>query len=208
MLRQLLLAGVLALATFATAAAEPAATPGEEPLLRVLTFTEKTVRLPVLRAIITAQTNRFSLVVPFEFHVGGDANTKKVTLVSDDGNCVFTISVHESFGGRPLPSLKPEPARASALSRIPGAKVLAEYTLNVLQYTGPVFDLEKDVANGTPLLGRFALIPYANGVLEFQLNSTGPNAGQHVRRFNEVISSLRISPLTGELEVLRIENEI
>jgi hypothetical protein len=175
--------------------------PSETPRIKLRLYQEEIPHAgQITRAILLAETNQFSFVVPLGFRSQAEQSQKRIILTSRDHACSIVMQVHES-PTRSTPKLKPEEHRAQVLSRYPGAKIVDEFTASIESQSGPAFEVEWQPQVGGLTATRLAFVPYAGGYLEFVINAPV----ERIRKFdpvlNQLLLSFRSSPIGAKLEV-------
>lgn len=183
-------------------------TPPPPPKVAAKFLTEKNANNDeITRGILIAETNQFSFVLPPGFRCKVDGTAKKVGISSGDYSCSISAVLHEkALEGNA--DLSDETVREQALRRFPGSKVTDEFRAAIQGMNGPGFELRWTTAEGIPMVGRLAFVPYPGGHLEFEFQTSVEKFPGYQHTLNHLLLSFRTSPIGQKLELQEFLSEL
>jgi hypothetical protein len=159
--------------------------------------------VPVFRAFVNVGSQKFTLLIPEDFHTGGDPAHGRFEMANTEGNCIVTFSIM----GPTDSAIDTDAYREMLKLRYPGAKILGEFAGSAGSgENGPGFDIQWKGAAGLLQKTRVAFLSTPAGVVQVVATSGANKFGLAISSFNEVISSLRCSDKDGKLIVYHISD--
>jgi hypothetical protein len=161
----------------------------------------------VTRGILVAQTTQFSFVMPPGFRRQVDAAERKISLTSTNFTCAITAKIYEiATDGQA--DLKADSLRDRVLSQHKKARVVDEFKASIESMSGPAFELEWVSELGQKMTTRAAFVPYAAGHIEFTVQAPTSEIRQYDQALNQLLLSIRTSPVGKELAVQEFLSEL
>lgn len=161
----------------------------------------------ITRAILVAQSNQFSMVLPADFRAEVDSSRKRLTLTATDFSCAITLQVHEwAFEGKA--DLRPDTLRPDVLARFPDGRVTDDFSATIESQSGPGFEVQWATSQGMKMITRVAFVPCSGGHLEVCLQGPSQRVTERGFLLNHLLLSLRSGPLNSKLPVQTLLSEL
>jgi len=161
----------------------------------------------VTRGILVAKDSQFSFVMPPNFRRQVDAAEKKISLTSTSYTCAITAKIYETATDGQA-DLKPDTLRQRVLSQHKDAKMVDEFNASIESMSGPAFEVEWASEMGQKMTTRAAFVPYARGHIEFTVQAPTSEIRQYDQSLNQLLLSIRTSPVGKELAVQEFLSEL
>ena len=161
----------------------------------------------ITRGILVAKDSQFSFVMPLGFRRQIDAAEKKISLTSTSYTCAITAKIFEtSTDGHA--ELKPDVLRSQVLIQHKDARIVDEFNASIESMSGPAFELEWVSEMGKKMTTRVAFVPYAAGHIEFTVQAPTNEIRQYDQSLNQLLLSIRTSPVGKDLAVQEFLSEL
>jgi hypothetical protein len=202
------IAALVFLLAFRADAQETAKPAFEPPKLNVRFYQQNTpFSGEITRGILVAKESQFSFVLPAGFRRQIDAAEKKISLTSTSYTCAITAKIFETATDGQA-ELNPDTLRARLLGQYKDAKILDEFSASIESRSGPAFELEWVSEMGQRMTTRAAFVPYAAGHVEFSVQAPTSEIRQYDHSLNQLLLSIRTSPVGKELAVQEFLSEL
>jgi hypothetical protein len=140
-------------------------------------------------AAVVAGTNKFSFVPPSNWLLESNMREKKVTFTRRDFSATMNLKIWET-------NFVPTVWKEMALQQFPGAKLTGEFECFTANEKGMAFDLERSLPKRAKLTSRVAYVPYAGGLIEFQMTTTPDVFRRYHAVFGHLLNSFRVDAYT------------
>ncbi len=157
---------------------------------------------PVYRAYVTAETGKFTFVLPRGFRVMGDPGAK-LTFANLEGNCQITFSILDSTPCDSQP-LNTDAYRDLVQARYPKGEIVEQYCPVAAGRIGVGFDAQWMTTNKVAQCTRTAFVPSTAGVLEFSATCSPKDFPTLRYQINQIMVGFLATTPDGKLEVPRI----
>jgi len=157
---------------------------------------------PLYRAYVTAESGKFTFLIPSGFRIKGDSEAK-IKLSNLQGNCLITLSILDPAPCDPQP-LNVDNYRDLVQARHPKGKIIEQLCPGAAGREGIGFDVQWVTTNKFAQCTRTAFVPSTIGLLEFTATS-GPQDFSNIRHeLSQFMAIFQAATPDGKLEVPRI----
>ncbi len=157
-------------------------------------------------AYITCGTNKFGFAMPEGYRLSV-TDSNRVTLVSADMNSLINWQI---IGPVPTNGVDSEVERFRSLllSRHPGGKILAEFSLSAACQRGPAFEMRWSGPGGLERQELVVFVASPIGLMEFSLVSSLEKYGTARQKMNMALLTFRCSDEQGKLVMPVFSNRL
>jgi hypothetical protein len=196
------------LLAWAACGEEPSKPAEDQPKLQARFYQQATpFSGEITRGILVAKESQFSFVLPVGFRQQVNSAERKISLTSTSYTCAITARIFEtSIDGQA--DLKPDTLRARVLGEHRDAKVVDEFNASIESMSGPAFEVDWVSESGQRMTTRAAFVPYAAGRIEFTVQAPTAEIRQYDQPLNQLLLSIRTSPVGKELAVQEFLSEL
>jgi hypothetical protein len=157
---------------------------------------------PIYRAYVTAESGKFTFVLPRGFRVKDDSGAK-LTFANLEGNFQITFSILDSTPSDSQP-LNTDAYRDVVQARYPRGKIIEELCPAAAGRIGVGFDMQWMTTNKLTRCTRTAFVPSIAGVLEFSATCDAKDFPELRYQLNQIMSGFLATTPDGKLEVPNI----
>jgi hypothetical protein len=158
---------------------------------------------PIYRIYVTAETGKFTFVLPAGYRLRGDPVQGKLKVGNLEGNCQISFSILNSTPCEGQ-DLSVESYRRLLQARHPSGRILSEFTRQAEKGSGPGFDIQWETTNKFPQRTYIVFLPSTAGVLEFSATSSPKDITNLQYLLVQVMASFQGTTPGGKLEVPHI----
>jgi hypothetical protein len=154
---------------------------------------------PLYRAYVTAETGKFTFLIPAGFRTKGDSEAK-IKLANLEGNCLITFTILDPAPCDSQP-LKADAYRDVVQARHPKGKIIEELSAGAAGRDGVGFDMRWETTNKFAQCSRTAFVPSSAGLLEFTATCSPKDFPTLRCELNQIMGSFQATTPEGKLEV-------
>jgi hypothetical protein len=148
-------------------------------------------RGPVTSYILQKSDHRFAFLPPPEWRLNLEASTDQLTMLPTNLTASISFAI-QVFPTNLASSLDASWLRGQLVKRFGSAEIIREFPCYTSDRKGLAFDLEMAVTNGAKMAYRVAFVPYAGGLIEFDLAAPAPKVADYHFAFANLLTSFRI----------------
>lgn len=176
-------------------AAETATNAPPKPAFTVKVSRETIPHLgEIARGLIEGETNQITFVLPKGFRMQPEASKKRVAMLSEDGTGMIVLTLQEPVSNPQEKVKETDKLKESAEKGLANAKLTDQFIASSGMGGGAGFEFIQPGGNGGQLT-RAYFFALPNGILEASLACQSNNVSKHELRLNELLLSLRSSPI-------------
>jgi hypothetical protein len=148
-------------------------------------------RGPVTSYVLQKSDHRFAFLPPPEWRLNLESSADKLTMLPTNLTASISFTIQVVPTNRPS-SLDASWLRGQLARRFDNAEIIREFPCYTSDQKGLAFDLEIAATNGTKMAYRIAFVPYAGGLIEFDLAAPARQVADYHFAFANLLTSFRI----------------
>jgi hypothetical protein len=161
---------------------------------------------PFHRAYLTSGTNQFAFVIPTGMQIHTNSNRQSIRLINAEHSRLINFTLLD-----PTPAdnqeLKPETYRELALSRVPGGRVIEQFSPPVGGWVGTGFDVRWKSSANLVQITRIIFVPSSDGLLQIEATSSVDSFAELKGDLNFMVNTFSCSK-DGKLEVAHMSDKL
>jgi hypothetical protein len=141
--------------------------------------------------VLQQSDHRFAFLPPPDWRLNLEASADKLTMLPTNLTASISFAIQVFPTNQPS-SLDAPWLRGQLVKRFGNAEIIREFPCYTSDRKGLAFDLEVAVTNGARMAYRVAFVPYAEGLIEFDLAAPAPKVADFHFAFANLLTSFRI----------------